>query len=97
MPDTPLIALPVFKKLRRRIPAGLLRRKETARYCSAGVSTWDRWAGAGLTPAPVKIGGAVFWGRAELKAWIAHGCPPRSEWLPIWNAVLTARRTGRPK
>jgi predicted DNA-binding transcriptional regulator AlpA len=73
----------------------LLRRKAAARYCSAGESTWDRWTAAGLTPAPVRIGGAVYWGRDELRAWIAHGCPPRPEWSPIWNTLLTANRTGR--
>lgn len=41
--------------------------------------------------------GAVYWGRAELLAWIAHGCPLRSEWPPIWNAMMTVRRTGRAK
>jgi predicted DNA-binding transcriptional regulator AlpA len=74
----------------------LLRRKAAAGYCGAGVSTWDRWTAAGLTPAPVRVGGAVLWSRAELAEWCRHGCPPRTEWAPIWSAVV-ARRTGRAK
>jgi len=81
------------KKTRRRVPPALLRRAAAARYCGAGVSTWDRWAAAGLTPAAVKIGGAVCWSRHELAAW----CPPRSVWQPLWKAILTTRRTGRSK
>src|SRR5438270_3541206 len=80
----------------RGLPPGLLRRAAAARYCGAGVSTWDRWSAAGLTPAPVRIGGAVLWSRHELSSWIAHGCPPRAEWAPVWQSVV-ARRTGRAR
>jgi predicted DNA-binding transcriptional regulator AlpA len=82
---------------RRRLAPGLLRRAAAARYCGAGVSTWDRWAAAGLTPAPVRIGGAVLWSRAELAAWCAHGCPRRDAWVPIWTAMLAARRARRAR
>src|SRR6266545_941185 len=96
--DTLLLPLSTQKNpTRRRVPPGLLRRKDAARYCGAGTSTWDRWASAGLTPAPVKIGGAVFWSRHELAEWCRHGCPPRAEWAPIWQTLLTARRIGRAK
>jgi predicted DNA-binding transcriptional regulator AlpA len=78
---------------RRRIPPGLLRRADAAGYCGAGVSTWDRWTAAGLTPAPVKIGGAVLWSRAELAEWCRAGCPDRPTWQPIWDAINAARRT----
>jgi predicted DNA-binding transcriptional regulator AlpA len=98
VPDVLPITPPVRKDTRRRrVPPGLLRRKDAARYCGAGVSTWDRWTAAGLTPAPVRIGGAVFWSRHELAEWCRHGCPPRVEWEPIWAAFLTARRSGRTK
>jgi predicted DNA-binding transcriptional regulator AlpA len=73
---------------RRRIPPGLLRRAAAARYCGAGVSTWDRWTAAGLTPAPIRISGAVLWSRQELAAWCRHGCPPRAEWEPLWREVI---------
>lgn len=60
------------KKARRQFPPGLFRRAGGARFCSAGVSTWDRWTAAGLTPAPVKIGGAVLWPRRAVRV-----VPPR--------------------
>lgn len=94
--DLPAVQAPKASR-RRRVPPGLLRRKAAAAYCSAGASTWDRWTAAGLTPAPIKLGGAVFWSRAELAAWCAHGCPPRAQWSPAWGAILTARRTGRAR
>jgi predicted DNA-binding transcriptional regulator AlpA len=77
---------------RRRVPPGLLRRPNAAHYCSAGTSSWDRWSAAGLTPAPIRLGGAVYWSRRELRAWIDHGCPPRAEWEAIWKVMLSARR-----
>jgi predicted DNA-binding transcriptional regulator AlpA len=88
---------PPRKPTRRRTPPGLLRRKDAARYCGAGESTWDRWTAAGLTPAPVRIGGAVLWSRHELAEWCRAGCPDRRTWAPIWAAILTARRSGRAK
>lgn len=90
MAETPSPA-PIRKPRRRRIPPGLLRRAGAARYCAVGVSTWDRWTAAGLTPAPVKVGGAVLWSRAELAAWCRHGCPPRAEWEPVWVRLRNAR------
>jgi predicted DNA-binding transcriptional regulator AlpA len=97
MSDTVPIA-PVVRARRCRIlPPGLLRRERAARYCGAGVSTWDRWAAAGLTPASIRLGGAVLWSRHELAEWCRYGCPPRDEWTPIWQAVLIARRSGRAK
>lgn len=87
----------VARPRRRPLPPGLLRREAAARYCGAGVSTWDRWAAAGLTPAPVRVGGAVLWSRAELAEWCRHRCPDRATWTPVWQAVVTARRTGRAR
>ena len=34
----------------------------------------------GEMPKAVRIGRAVRWGRAEIKAWVDDGCPPASEW-----------------
>jgi predicted DNA-binding transcriptional regulator AlpA len=93
--DTPL---PFRKNSRRRkLPPGLLRRVQAARYCSVGASTWDRLAAAGQTPTPIKLGGSVAWSHRELSAWIDHGCPPRTEWSPIWQTLLIARRCNRAK
>ena len=68
--------------------ARLLRRVAAARFCGLGASTWDRLSAAGLTPAPIRLGGSVGWSRRELALWIDHGSPPRAEWEPIWAAVL---------
>ena len=35
---------------------------------------------AARLPRPVRVGGAVRWRRDEILAWIAAGCPHRSEW-----------------
>ena len=75
----------------RLLAPGLLRRKAAARFCGVGASTWDRLCAAGLTPAPVRLGGSVAWSRRELARWIDHGCPPRVDWEPVWRAILTRR------
>jgi len=93
----PPAAPPARRRQRRALPPGLLRRKHAARYCGAGQSTWDRWAAAGLTPASVRIGGAVLWSRHELAEWCRAGCPDRKTWAPIWGAMRAARRSGRAK
>jgi predicted DNA-binding transcriptional regulator AlpA len=76
---------------RRRVAPGLLRRKDAAQYCGVGPSTWDRLVAAGMTPAAIKLGGSVCWSRHELAEWCRRGCPPRSEWEPIWAALLARR------
>lgn len=76
-------------KKKRPIPRHLVRREEAAKRCSVGLATWDRLTAAGRNPAPVKLGGLVCWSVAELKAWAARGCPPRDEWEPVWNAILS--------
>lgn len=75
----------------RRPPPGLLRRDQAARFCAMKESTWDRHAAAGLTPAPIKIGGLVCWSRRELLAWADYHCPPRAEWQPRWDAIRATR------
>jgi predicted DNA-binding transcriptional regulator AlpA len=73
-------------------PQLMLRRTEAAKACGKGTSTWDKMTAAGLTPAPVKLGGTVLWPAEELTEWCRHGCPPRAEWGPIWASL---RRAGR--
>ena len=91
----PDIPTDVPRKTRRRLPPGLLRREDAARFCSVGASTWDRLTAAGRNPAPIRLGGSVGWSRRELSLWIDCGCPPRDEWEPIWTAALLARRAAR--
>jgi predicted DNA-binding transcriptional regulator AlpA len=76
---TETVQLPAMRSKRRRRLPGLLRRKSAARFCGVGASTWDRLTAAGLTPAPIRLGGSVGWSRRELARWIEHGCPARAE------------------
>jgi hypothetical protein len=68
-------------------PPALLRRKGAAALCDMGVSTFDRADAAGIIPAGRKVGGCKLWAVAELRAWAAHGCPPRAEWSAIWDTI----------
>lgn len=81
-------------RTRRPLRPGLLRRERAARYCGVGESTWDRLTAAGMTPAPIRLGGSVGWSRRELARWIEHGCPARAEWAPIWTSLRAAGRAG---
>ena len=53
----------------------LLSTAEAARLLGIGERTFWRHSRSGAAPAPVRIGGAVRYRRAELLAWIAAGCP----------------------
>jgi|SRR5262245_27087599 len=74
-------------------PQLMLRRPEAAAACGKGTSTWDRMTAAALNPAPIKLGGTVLWSAEELREWCRHGCPPRAEWEPLWEAII--RRTSK--
>ena len=39
---------------------------------------------AGKLPAPVRLGRCLRWRADEINAWLADGCPSRSEWS--WSA-----------
>lgn len=80
---------------RVRLAPGLLRRKEAAKFCALSESTWDRMTSAGETPEPIRLGGTVGWNRRELTAWIDAGCPSRTEWAPMWRAMVKERRLTR--
>ena len=75
------------KKSARKLAPGLLRAEDAALFCSHSRSAWDRNNAAGLTPAPVRVGGILGWSRVELSQWILHGCPPRSSWARLWPAI----------
>ena len=53
----------------------LVGKREAARLCGLGQSTWDRYRQLGWAPQPVRIGNTLRWNRAELLAWIEAGCP----------------------
>lgn len=86
--------LPKPCRKRRPLAPGLLRAEDAATFCACSRSAWDRANASGLTPAGIRIGGVLAWGRAELAAWVRHGCPPRPTWAKLWVALRdrSARR-----
>jgi predicted DNA-binding transcriptional regulator AlpA len=46
------------------------------------ISTASAWRlnAAGKLPRPVRVGRSVRWPVAEVRAWLAAGCPPRDVW-----------------
>ena len=80
------------KKPRRKLAPGLLKAEDAAAYCAHSRSTWDRNTAAGLTPAPIRVGGLMAWSRVELREWILRGCPDRKTWGRIWPAIRERRR-----
>jgi predicted DNA-binding transcriptional regulator AlpA len=71
----------------------LVGRAEAAQLCGVSPGSWDRHNAAGLVPAPRRLGGRPLWSTSELRAWVDHGCPPRSEWDVIRE--VERRRTCR--
>jgi len=53
-----------------------------------GVSERHVWAmnSRGRLPRPIRLGRAVRWRVAELRDWLAAGCPERSRWEAIRHA-----------
>lgn len=69
-PDTPLAD-----------PAALLINiKALALLLSRSVASLERDQAAGRLPAPLRLGGSKLWRRAEIKAWVAAGCPDAAQW-----------------
>jgi len=58
----------------------LLTAPEAAALCSISLRTWRSWDTAGRIPRAVRIGRSTFWRSAELRAWVAAGCPDREIW-----------------
>ena len=55
--------------------SALITTAEAARISGFGERTFWRWSRSGVAPAPIKIGSAVRYRRAEIIEWIAAGCP----------------------
>ena len=53
----------------------LLSAAEAAQMAGVAKRSWWRYVSSGKAPAPVRLGGAVRWRKAELAEWIAAGCP----------------------
>jgi hypothetical protein len=56
-----------------------------------GLSTWWRAVASGMTPAPVKIGGATRWLIDELRAWAAAGYLRREQWVAMYAQLKAAK------
>ena len=57
----------------------LLRAANASRLGGVSLSTWWRLHAAKACPAPVRVGGATMWRRADLELWVELGCPSRRE------------------
>lgn len=53
----------------------LIQAEELARMLGVSTRTLWRLLSAGRLPRPVRFGGNTRWRLAEVKAWIARGCP----------------------
>ena len=53
----------------------LVGKKEAARLCGIGVSTFDRYRQLGWVPQAVVLGNILRWRLSDLEDWIAAGCP----------------------
>lgn len=61
----------------------LLTAAQTAQALGVSVRTLRAWDSAGRIPAPVRIGRSTRWDAADLREWVAAGCPGRREWLAL--------------
>jgi len=82
------VTAPVRPK-RRRPPPLVVDAKRLATLLTCGVRTVRTLDAAGKLPTPLRLGGRVVWRRAEIKAWVAAGCPDRA----AWEAIKAARRS----
>lgn len=83
------------KRKARRLPPALLSRESAAAFLTISASSLDRLSAAAEVPAPLKIGGRVAWGRAELSAWVRHGGPDRATWARLWPQIRDRRPARR--
>jgi len=58
----------------------LLTASDVAGLLAVSLRTVRRLDMTGRLPAPLLIGRAVRWRRAEITSWLAAGAPPRSRW-----------------
>jgi predicted DNA-binding transcriptional regulator AlpA len=66
---------------------------DTAAAALSGVSraSWHRWRAAGKLPLAVRLGRKLLWRRAEIVAWVDHGCPDLATWTAIRDAEQRRR------
>ena len=67
----------------------LISAAAAARLCGRSVASWWRDHAAERVPAPAcRAPGRTLWSVAELRGWVAAGCPDRRTW------VAASGRTG---
>lgn len=54
--------------------------KRLGAMLNLGLRTIRSHHACGKLPAPVRLGGRVLWNVAEIKEWLAAGCPDRATW-----------------
>jgi predicted DNA-binding transcriptional regulator AlpA len=64
----------------------LLTAADLARELRLNIKTIRRMDMGGRLPEPVRLSRTVRWRAAEVRAWVAAGCPPRDEWHWSVNA-----------
>lgn len=75
-------------------PAGV-RRAGAVRVVPFSPATFDRLVAAGHAPPGAKVGNSRVWSVRQLRLWVDHGCPPWSQFRPIWEHHLSTARRGR--
>jgi predicted DNA-binding transcriptional regulator AlpA len=60
--------------------------RQVAVLLARSVTSLERDQAAGRLPAPLYVGGSRRWRRAEIRAWVAAGCPDRARWDEIRGA-----------
>jgi excisionase family DNA binding protein len=71
--ETPAVP-PLFETPAELLPA-LMDVGAVAADCACSTRHIYRLSDAGRMPAPYRLGALVRWNRAEIKQWIAAGCP----------------------
>jgi predicted DNA-binding transcriptional regulator AlpA len=65
------------KSLASAIEPLLVGTRQAAEVCGVSEASWYRLKAAGRTPAPVKVGSRTLYRVADVKLWVALGCPDR--------------------
>lgn len=69
--------------------------KTLATLLDRSVRSLERDDRAGRLPRPIRLGRSKRWRVAEVRAWLAAGCPGRSFWEASMSKSPRAARTGR--
>jgi len=65
------------------LPNLLIDIQQLRELLNRSVASLERDQAAGRLPSQIYVGGSNRWRRAEIEAWVAAGCPIRTEWEAI--------------